>query len=119
PSVEGRPKVTAQDIEKMVARAAELAAAPGHYATDQFNNPYTIPGPRDWLGREIWGQSRGRGTAFCQGMGTASSGMGVSAAPQPRGVYIQAHEPAGSAATSGGEGGPFVIQGWTGLVMPH
>ena len=28
PSVEGRPKVTAQDIENMVARAAELAARP-------------------------------------------------------------------------------------------
>jgi cysteine synthase A len=119
PSVEGRPKVTPQDIENMVARAAELAAAPGHYATDQFNNPYTIPGHREWLGREIWGQSRGRVTAFCQGMGTASSVMGVSDALKPRGVYIQAHEPAGSAAISGDEGGPFVVQGWTGLVMPH
>ena len=29
PSVEGRPKVTAQDIQNMVARAAELAAAAG------------------------------------------------------------------------------------------
>ena len=119
PSVEGRPKVTPQDVENMVARAAELAAAPGHYATDQFNNPYTIPGHREWLGREIWGQSRGRVTAFCQGMGTASSVMGVSDALKPRGVYIQAHEPAGSAAISGDEGGPFVVQGWTGLVMPH
>src|SRR5207244_13107036 len=40
PSVEGPPKVTAKDIDNMVARAAELAARPGHYATDQFNNPY-------------------------------------------------------------------------------
>src|SRR6185436_5228248 len=39
-SVEGRPKVTPQDIANMVARAKELAAQPGHYATDQFNNPY-------------------------------------------------------------------------------
>src|SRR3954471_10122432 len=39
-SVEGRPKVTAQDIENMVVRAAELASRPGHYGTDQFNNPY-------------------------------------------------------------------------------
>src|SRR6184192_2369373 len=37
-SVEGRPRVTAQDIQNMVDRA-ELAAQPGHYATDQFNNP--------------------------------------------------------------------------------
>jgi cysteine synthase A len=119
PSVEGRPNVTAKDIENMVARAAELAASPGHYATDQFNNPYIVPGHRDRLGREIWEQSRGRVTAFCHGMGTASSVMGVSDALKRRGVFIQAHEPAGSAAISGGESGSFAIQGWTGLVMPH
>jgi cysteine synthase len=119
PSVEGRPKVTAQDIENMVARAAELAGRPGHYATDQFNNPYIVPDHRDRLGREIWEQSGGRVTAFCHGMGTASSLMGVSDALRPHGVFIQAHEPAGSAAISGGERGSFVIQGWTGLVMPH
>ena len=119
PSVEGRPNVTPKDIENMVARAAELASAPGHYATDQFNNPYTIPDHRDRLGREIWEQSGGRVTAFCQGLGTASSLLGVSQALKPHGVSIQAHEPAGSAAISGGERGSFVMQGWTGLVMPH
>ena len=119
PSVEGRPNVTAKDIENMVARAAELAGAPSHYATDQLNNPYIVPDHCDRLGREIWEQTGGRVTAFCQGMGTASSVMGVSDALKPHGVFIQAHEPASSAAISGGERGPFVIQGWTGLVMPH
>ena len=119
PSVEGPPKVTPQDIDNMVARAAELAARPGHYATDQFNNPYIIPHHRDHLGREIWEQNQGQVTAFCQGMGTASSLMGVSEALKPHGVFIQAHEPASSAAISGGTPGPFVIQGWTGTVMPH
>jgi cysteine synthase A len=118
-SVEGRPKVTPQDIANMVARAGELAALPGHYATDQFNNPYIIPHHRDHLGREIWEQLGGRVTAFCHGMGTASSLMGVSDALKPRGVFIQAHEPASSAAISGGPPGPFLIQGWTGNVMPH
>ncbi len=118
-SVAGRPNVTAQDIENMVARAAELAKLPGHYATDQFNNPYIIPDHRDRLGREIWEQSEGRVTGFCQGLGTASSLMGVSDALKPHGVFIQAHEPAGSAAIGGGERGSFLIQGWTGLVMPH
>lgn len=119
PSVEGRPKVTPQDIANMVERADELAAQPGHYATDQFNNPYIVPDHRDRLGREIWDQSGGRVTAFCQGMGTASSLVGVSEALKPRGVFIQAHEPAGSPAISGGTPGPFLIQGWTGFVMPH
>jgi len=118
-SVEGRPKVTAQDIHNMVARAAELAAEPGHYATDQFNNPYIIPDHRDRLGREIWEQSDGRVTAFCHGIGTGSSLMGVSDALKPHGVFIQAHEPAGSAAITGGERGAFLIQGWTGFVVPH
>lgn len=118
-SVEGRPKVTPQDIRNMVARAGELAARPGHYATDQFNNPYPLEHHRDHLGREIWEQTDGRVTAFCHGLGTGGSLMGVSEALKPRGVYIQAHEPASSAAISGGEPGAFVIQGWTGFVMPH
>jgi cysteine synthase A len=103
----------------MVARAAELADRPGHYATDQFNNPYIIPGHRDQLGREIWEQSDGRVTAFCQGIGTASSLIGVADALRPHGVFIQAHEPASSAAIGGGAPGPFAMQGWAGFVMPH
>jgi cysteine synthase A len=119
PSVAGRPNVTAQDIANMVARAGELAARPGHYATDQFNNPYIIPSHRERLGEEIWRNTEGRVTAFCHGMGTASSLLGVSDALRPRGVFIQAHEPAGSAAIGGGTPGTFAIQGWTGNVMPH
>jgi cysteine synthase A len=119
PSVEGPPKVTPQDIQNMVDHAAELAAEPGHYATDQFNNPYIIPGHREQLGREIWEQTGGRVTAFCHGLGTAGTVMGVSDALKPHGVFIQAHEPASSAAITGGTPGPFLIQGWTGMVMPH
>jgi cysteine synthase A len=119
PSVEGPPKVTPQDIANMVARSEELAAQPGHYATDQFKNPYVIPDHRERLLAEICEQTGGRVTAFCHGMGTAASVMGVSEALRPHGVFIQAHEPASSAAISGGEPGPFLIQGWTGSVMPH
>jgi len=119
PSVEGRPRVTAQDIRNMVERAAELATQPGHYGTDQFNNPYPIAHHRDHLAREIWEQTDGRLTAFCHGLGTAGSLMGASEALKPRGVFIQAHEPASSAAISGGAAGSFAIQGWTGMVMPH
>jgi len=119
PSVEGPPKVTPQDIQNMVERAAELAAQPGHYATDQFNNPYIIPGHRERLGREIWEQTGGRVTGFCHGIGTGGTLIGVSEALRSRGVFIQAHEPASSAAISGGSPGPFLIQGWTGMVVPH
>ena len=118
-SLEGRPKVTPGDIHNMVQRAAELASQPGHYATDQFNNPYVIPAHRQALGREIWDQTRGRVTAVCHGIGTGASLMGMSDALKPHGVFIQAHEPAGSAAITSGGSGSFLIQGWTGFVVPH
>ncbi len=118
PSVEGRPRVTPQDIRNMVSRAAELAERPGHYATNQFENPYIVAGHRDALGREIWEQSEGRVTVFCQGIGTASSLLGVAQALRPRGVHVHGLEPAGSAALSGGPPGSFAMQGWAGFVVP-
>jgi cysteine synthase len=121
PAVEERGRVTAQDIANMVERAAELAQEPGTYATDQFNNPYVIPGHRELLGREIWEQTDGAVAAFCHGIGTSSSLMGVSEALKGRNaeVRIVALEPAGSAAISGGPSGSFAMQGWTGIVPPH
>jgi cysteine synthase len=121
PAVEGLGRVTAQDIHNMVERAAELAREPGTYATDQFNNPYVVPGHREMLGREIWEQTGGRVTAFCHGIGTAGSLMGVSEALKTRNreIRIVALEPAGSAAITGGPTGSFAMQGWTGIVPPH
>jgi cysteine synthase len=117
-SLEGRPRVTPQDIQNMIQRAGELAALPGHYATDQFNNPYPVPHYREHLAAEIWQQTRGRVTAFCHGLGTAGSVVGISDGLKPRGVFIQAHEPAGSAAITAGTSGSFAMQGWAGFVMP-
>jgi cysteine synthase A len=119
PSVEGRPRVTSADIQNMVARAKELAAQPHHYATDQFNNPYIVPGHRDFLGREIWEQTDGRVAGFCQGIGTGSSLLGVALALKPNGVVIRGLEPAGSAALTGTTRGSFAMQGWAGFVPPQ
>ena len=121
PAVEEKGRVTAEDIHRMVARAGEIASEPHHYATDQFNNPYVIPGHRGMLGREIWEQTDGRVAAFCHGIGTAGSLMGVSQALKEReeNVRVVALEPGGSAAITGGAKGSFAIQGWTGVVPPH
>lgn len=120
PSVQGRPNVTAQDIANMIARSKELAERPRHYATDQFSNPYVAPAHRDGLGRELWEQSGGRVTAFVQGIGTATSLNGVSDALRPHGVFVQALEPAASAAIGGGESrGAFAMQGWAGSIAPQ
>ncbi len=120
PAVEGPGRVTAQDIRNMIERAAELSREPGTYATDQFSNPYVVPGHREMLGREIWEQTGGRVTAFCHGIGTGSSLMGVSDALKghSRDVRIVGLEPAGSAAISGGVSGSFAMQGWSGMVPP-
>src|SRR5207244_137655 len=121
-AVEGYGRVTAEDIARMVKRAGELAAEPGHYATDQFNNPYVVPGHRGFLAAEIWEQTAGRVTAFCHGVGTAASLVGVALELKSHrpDVYVLGLEPAGSAAISGGgTAGSFAIQGWTGIVPPH
>ena len=121
PAVAEKGRVTAEDIHQMMTRAAELATEPGHYATDQFNNPYVVAGMRESLGREIWRQTDGRITAFCHGVGTAGSLMGVSQALKDRndGIRVVALEAAGSAAISGGSRGSFAMQGWSGIVPPH
>src|SRR4051794_37874402 len=122
PAVEAKGHVTSEDIRRMTVRAAELATQPGHYATDQFNNPYTIAGMCDSLGREIWQQTGARIDAFVQGVGTASSVIGVSQAlkAERADVRVVALEPAGSPAITGGEGrGSFAMQGWSGNVPPH
>jgi cysteine synthase A len=122
PAVERPGRVTAHDIRNMIERAAELATEPGMYATDQFQNPYVAPGFRDTLGREIWDQTRGRLTAFCHGVGTSGSLMGVAEALRTRDpdLRIVALEPAGSPAiTAGGPAGTFAMQGWVGFVPPQ
>src|SRR4051794_8625837 len=122
PAVERPGRVTARDIQNMIDRAAELAAEPGTYATDQFRNPYVAAGFRDSLGREIREQTAGRVTAFCHGVGTSGSLMGVAEALRSRdpGIRIVALEPAGSPAiTGGGPAGSFAMQGWAGSVPPQ
>jgi cysteine synthase len=120
PAVEERGRVTAQDIQNMIERAAELAREPRTYATDQFNNPYSIPGHRAALGREIWEQTDGGVTAFVQGIGTACALLGVGGALKERNADVQVVglEPAGSAAITGGSSGSFAMQGWSGMVPP-
>src|SRR3954468_268837 len=122
PAGEAKGHVTSEDIRRMTVRAAELAEKRGHYAPDQFNNPFTIAGMRDSLGREISEQTGARIDAFVQGVGTASSIIGVSQAlkAERADVRVVALEPAGSPAITGGGGrGSFAMQGWSGNVPPH
>jgi cysteine synthase len=111
PSPQG---ITPTLIPAMMARAAEIAAQTGAFATDQFNNADMVEGYRK-LGEELLGQLPGPPpiSAFCSYAGTAGCFLGVSralAAALP-GLHRAVVEPAESAVLSGGPAGTHHIEG--------
>jgi len=96
----------------MMARAAELAAAPGCFYADQFNNPDAAAGYAS-LAEELWEQAAGRVDAFVQSVGTAQCLTGVAGILRARdpAVRIVAVEPAESPVLAGGAPGPHKIEG--------
>ena len=110
PSENGR--TTRELIQRMIAHAAELCAAPGTFYADQFNNPDAADGYAP-LAEELWGQAGGKVDAFVQSVGTAQCITGVARALRRRnaGVRIVAVEPSESAVLSGGPPGAHKIEG--------
>ena len=45
--------------------------------------------------------------------------MGVAEALRAHGVFLQAPSPPAPRRSAAASKGPFLIQGWTGIVMPH
>ena len=72
-------KVTPELTPRMIAKAAEFAAEPGTYWTDQLNNADSLVGYRG-IGNELLGQIDGPIDVFCAMVGTAGLAMGVSSA---------------------------------------
>ncbi|MBL8288872.1 MAG: PLP-dependent cysteine synthase family protein [Rubrivivax sp.] len=105
-------RTTKELIERMIAKAAELAAAPGAFFADQFNNPDAAGGYAP-LASELWQQTGGRLDAFVQSVGTAQCITGVARALrqcQPR-LHVLAVEPAESPVLAGGAPGAHKIEG--------
>ena len=105
-------KISAELIQRMIARARELSAAPDAVWTDQVNNPDNRDGYRG-LGQEIVEQTGGELDAFVQCVGTGGSFSGVSEVLKDRvaGVRCVAVEPSTSRALSGGPTGNHSIEG--------
>ncbi|MGH9461349.1 MAG: PLP-dependent cysteine synthase family protein [Vicinamibacteria bacterium] len=105
-------KTTRELIQRMIAKAAELSAAPDAFFADQFNNPDAAAGYRS-LADEIWHQTGGRVDAFVQSVGTAQCIRGVAKVLRSRkpDVRIIAVEPAESPVLSGGTPGAHEIEG--------
>lgn len=119
PSEQGR--ITRELIQAMMARASELAEAPGAFYADQFNNPDVTAGYAP-LGEEIWTQSEGTVNAFVQAVGTSHAFTGVTRTLRAHAPALEAVavEPAESAVLSGGGPGAHQIEGiGPGFVPPR
>ncbi len=105
-------KVTKDLVQRMIAKAAELAAEPGTYWTDQLNNADSLVGYRE-IGVELLEQVDRPIDAFCAMVGTAGLAMGVAQALEAAGASTRmvVLEPATSAVISGGEPGTHGVDG--------
>ncbi len=114
-------KVTPALFERFQKEIAVLAAEPGTYWTDQFNNADAIDG-YSAIGAELLQQSAGSVDVFCGAVGTGGMLSGVTHALRHGGrrVRIVALEPASSPAMTAGRGGPHSVEGVaTGRIPPH
>ncbi|MFF0144721.1 cysteine synthase A [Amycolatopsis sulphurea] len=112
--------MTQEDVAGMTDRVAELAALPDYFSTDQFHNQAMVEGYRRTLGQEILEQTDGRLAAFCTGVGTGGTLMGVALAIKEKvpSCQVVAMEPASSPALSQGVVGPHQLQGLSGGKSP-
>lgn len=103
---------TRELIQAMIARAKEIASAPGCCLADQFENPHAADGYAP-LAEELIAQVEGGPDCFVQSVGTAQCITGVARVLRmlhPR-VRIVAVEPEESPVLSGGAPGAHAIEG--------
>lgn len=105
-------KLTPDLVPRMIARAKAIAAEPGIYFTDQFNNRDMLAGYAT-LGEELFRQVGGAIHAFCgctgtSGMLTGTARVLARQSPPPRVVAL---EPATSAVLTGGTAGAHNVEG--------
>jgi cysteine synthase A len=113
-------KVTPALFEKFRKEIAVLAAEPGTYWTDQFNNTDAIDG-YEGIGTELLEQTGGDVDVFCGAVGTGGMLSGVTRALRKGSrAKIVALEPASSPAMTQGRGGPHSVEGIaTGRIVHH
>jgi len=104
----------AQGMKGAIAKAGELMAAnPGAFMPQQFDNPANPEIHRKTTAEEIWKDTEGKVDYFVVGVGTGGTITGVSDILRQRrpGVKIVAVEPFTSSVLSGLPPGPHKIQG--------
>lgn len=105
-------KVTPDLTPRMIEKAAEYAAEPDTYWTDQLNNADSIVGYRR-IGDELLEQVEAPIDVFCAAIGTAGLSMGVSTALREGGsrARIVIFEPASTPVITAGRSGTHSIEG--------
>jgi cysteine synthase A len=101
------------NIQGAVDRAAELAAQPGVYMPQQFENPANPRCHFNTTAEEIWEQMDGEVAAFVAGVGSGGTLQGVGAYLKEKNpaCHVVAVEPANVSALLGHEPGLHQIQG--------
>lgn len=104
--------ITRELIEAVIAKAAEYAAEPGTYFTNQFENRDQISGYRT-MGRELLTQLPDGIDVFCGAVGTAGMLMGVASEfrDADASTRIVALEPAESPVLTTGVSGSHHVEG--------
>jgi cysteine synthase A len=118
PSVDGQ--ITPDLVPRMMEKAAELAAEPDTYWTNQMHNRDSLVGYRS-VGTELLEQLDRPIDVFCAAVGTAGLVMGVSHALADAGAAtkVVVFEPASTQVISGREPGQHHVEGiGVGFVPP-
>src|SRR3989339_1327244 len=104
----------AEGMKGAIRKAEELVAAtPGAFMPQQFNNPANPEIHRKTTAEEIWADTDGRADILVAGIGTGGTLTGVAEVIKARkpGFKAIAVEPEASPVLSGGQPGPHKIQG--------
>src|SRR5262245_18581133 len=82
PPAPGSPpgQVSGKDLDLVEARARELTIELKAFRADQFNNPSNVRAHEEGTAEEIWRDSAGRISAFCEFVGSGGSFVGIARA---------------------------------------
>lgn len=96
-------QVTAADLAKVDAEVTRIVTRRGAFRANQFEDAGNPAAHANGTGPELWAQSEGSISAFCDFAGSGGTLGGTAQALNPHGVRCYAVEPQGAEAIAGGQ----------------